>query len=305
MGIQLVLIGALFVALSNLCMRRSIDAGGSSKGYLMVQLLLTFLVAILLNPVRTGDYAWSNCMAAFGLAGGIILAGMMASLGRALETGPSGLTFAMLNASTVMPVIVMVLVFGEKFGFAYTFAHGAGSLVVIAGLFWIGFETVRGGKMSKWFTFAFSAFALHVAFLVFMQWRALFIHFPGATGLMLSFDMDDAVSQWFMPMVFCAAAFIQALIYFTSQKRLPSRNEILYGILGGFANGAGTFLLIRATEVATPFQHAMIFPIFAVAIIVFCNLWSQWLYKEKIKWAASALCILGILIGTLDWKTLL
>ncbi len=305
MGIQLVLIAALFVALSNLCMRKSIDAGGSSKAYLMVQLFFTFLVAILLNPVRTGDYAWSNCMAGFGLAGGIILAGVMASLGRALETGPSGLTFAMLNTSSVMPVIIMVLVFGEKFGFTYTLTHGIGSLVVIAGLFWIGYETVRTGKMARWFTFAFSAFAFHVAFLVFMQWRALFIHYPGATELMLSFDMDDAVSQWFMPMVFCAAAFVQALIYFMSQKKLPNRTEILYGLLGGAANGVGTFLLIRATEVSSPFEHAMIFPIFAVAIIVFCNVWSQWLYREKIKWAASALCILGILIGTLDWKALL
>lgn len=305
MGIQLVVLGALFVALSNLCMRRSIDAGGSSKGYLMVQLFLTFLVAILLNPVRTGNYEWSSCMAGFGLAGGIVLAGMMACLGRALETGPAGLSFAMLSSSTVMPAIVMVLVFGEKFGFVYNFTHGLGSIVVMAGLFWIGFESVRTGKMVKWFTFSTSAFALHVIFLVFMQWRALFIHFPGATGLMLSFDTDDIASQWFMPMVFCSAAFVQALLFFTSQKKLPARSEVLYGILGGFANGAGTFFLIRATEVATPIEHAMIFPIYAVAIILFCNIWSQWLYREKVKWAASAVCILGILIGTLDWKMLL
>ena len=77
MGIQLMIIASLFVAASNFCMRRSIDSGGSSKAFLMIQLSIVFLVAVLLNPVRTGDYQVSNCMLFFGLAGGIILAIMM------------------------------------------------------------------------------------------------------------------------------------------------------------------------------------------------------------------------------------
>ncbi len=55
LGIQFILIAGVFVAASNLCMRRSIDAGGSSKGFLMVQLFWVFLIAILLNPVRSGE----------------------------------------------------------------------------------------------------------------------------------------------------------------------------------------------------------------------------------------------------------
>src|SRR5689334_14956395 len=111
MSTFLILLASLFVAGSNLSMRKSIDAGGSTKGFLCVQLFLTFLVAILLNPVRTGQYSWSGCMAAFGLAGGIILAGLMIFLGKALEKGPAGLTFAILNSSSVMPMILMVLFF--------------------------------------------------------------------------------------------------------------------------------------------------------------------------------------------------
>ena len=75
MGIQLMVLSAICIALSNLCMRRSIDAGGNSKAYLMMQLSLTFVVMILLNPVRTGDFAWSGQVAGFALAGGILLAG--------------------------------------------------------------------------------------------------------------------------------------------------------------------------------------------------------------------------------------
>ncbi len=305
LGIQLILIASLFVAGSNFCMRKSIDKGGSTKAFLMIQLFLVFLVAILLNPVRTGNFQWSSCMAGFGLAGGLILAAMMASLGRALETGPPGLTFAALNASTVMPMVLMVFLFGSPFGYIYTLWNGAGSLLVIIGLFWAGWQTRRWEQKANWALFITAAFFLHVIFLVFMQWRALFINFPGENGLFLSFDVDDAKSEWFMPMIFLAAAFIQFLIYCLTEKRLPKKREMIFGVLGGIANGIGTFFMIRATEVSTPFEHAMIFPIFAVTIIIVCNLWGQWLYKEKVNWLANALCVVGILIGTLDWQVLL
>jgi len=305
MGIQFILIAAVFVAASNFFMRRSIDAGGSTKAFLAIQLFLVFLVAILLNPVRSGDYQWSNCMAAFGLAGGLILAFMMASLGRALETGPPGLTFAALNASTVMPSVLMVMLFGSSFGYFYTLWNGFGSLLVVLGLFWAGWQTARSEQKASWVTFVTAAFFLHVVFLVFLSWRALFINFPGTTGLFLSFDMDDAKSQWFMPMIFLAASLVQAIIYFRTEKRMPYQKEVVNGILGGLANGIGTFFMIRATEVSTPFEHAMIYPIFAVTIILLCNTWGQWLYKEKVNWKANVVCVIGLLIGTLNWKVLL
>jgi len=305
MGIQLMVIASLFIAAANYCMRRSIDAGGSSKAFLMIQLSLIFLIAILLNPVRTGDYSWSPCMAAFGLAGGVVLAVMLILLGKALELGPPGLTFAALNASTVMPVILMVIFFGSPFGYLYTLTNGLGSLLVIVGLFWAAANAMKSEKNMRWTSCVIGAFVLHVLFLVFMQWRALFIHFPGENGLFLSFDMDDAKSQWFMPMVYCAAALIQGVFYVSTQKRAPLRSEVIYGILGGITNGLGTFFMIWATEVSTSLEHAMIFPIFAVTIILCCNIWGQWLYKEKVNWLANSCCLLGILVGTLDWSVII
>lgn len=304
MGIQLMIIASLFVAASNYCMRRSIDSGGSSKAFLMIQLSLVFLVAILLNPVRTGDFAWSNCMVYFGLAGGVVLAIMMICLGKSLETGPPGLTFAALNSSTVMPMVLMVLLFGAPFGYFYTLFNGAGSLLVVLGLFWAGWGARSSERKMRWAAFVVGAFVMHALFLIIMQWRALFINFPGENGLFLSFDVQDAKSQWFMPSVFFAAALIQIIVYVATQKRYPNRSEVTYGILGGIANGVGTFFMIWSTEVSTPLEHAMIFPIFSVAIILLCNLWGQWLYKEKVNWLANSCCVLGILIGTLDWKVL-
>jgi drug/metabolite transporter (DMT)-like permease len=303
MGIQLMILAALFVAVSNFCMRRSIDSGGSSKAFLMIQLTLVFFVAVLLNPVRTGNYSWSSCMVLFGLAGGLILAGMMICLGKALEKGPPGLTFAALNSSTVMPMILMVLLFGAPFNYIYTLSNGLGSLLVVCGLFWAGWGLLRSEKMMQWASLITAAFWLHVVFLIFMQWRALFINFPGENGLFLSFDVDDALSQWFMPAVFFAAALVQIVVYCATQKRLPNRPEVMYGVLGGITNGIGTFFMICSTEASTPLEHAMIFPIFAVTMIILCNLWGQWLYKEKVNWLANGLCVAGVIIGTLDWKT--
>jgi len=305
MGIQLILIASIFIAASNYCMRRSIDSGGSSQAFLTIQLFLVFLVAVLLNPIRTGDYAWSNCMGYFGLAGGVVLAVMLTFLGKALERGPPGLTFAVLNASTVMPMILMVLLFGAPFGYVYTLTNGLGSLLVLAGLFWAGRGAFQSEKKMQWASLVMGAFFLHIIFLIFMQWRALFINFPGENGLFLSFDVSDAKSQWFMPMLFFSAAVIQVFAYVVTQKRLPKQQELIYGIIGGVTNGIGTFFMIWSTEVSTPVEHAMIFPIFSVMIILCCNLWGQLVYKEKVNWAANACCLAGILVGTLDWKVLI
>ncbi len=304
MGIQLMIIASLFVALSNYCMRRSIDSGGSSKAFLMIQMSIVFLVAVLLNPVRTGNYALSSSMMTFGLAGGLILAVMMICLGKSLENGPPGLTFAALNASTVMPMIFMVCFFGATFGYKYTLFNGLGSFMVIIGLFWAGWVARGSEKKMLWAACVFGAFAMHILFLIIMQWRALFINFPGDKGLFFNVNLADAQSQWFMPAVFFAAALVQIFTYISTQKRLPNRSEVGYGILGGLTNGVGTFFMIWSTEVSSPLEHAMIFPIFSVAVILSCNLWGQWLYKERVNWLANGLCVLGILVGTLDWKVL-
>ena len=305
MGIQKMLLAGMCVALSNFCMRKSVDAGGSSKAFLMVQLFLTFIVAIVLNPVRSGDYSWSLSMGLFGLIGGCVLALMMFCLGKAVESGPASLSFAMLSSATVMPILFMVLLFGARFGFSYNACNALGSLLVVGGLLWAGWETLASMDKKRWLLFAVCAFLLHAVFLVFMQWRALFMHFPVHEGLFLSFDEQAIKSQWFMPMVFLSASAMQIAIYVIRKREWPTYAELLFGGLGGIANGIGTFLMIRSTEVATPIEHAMIFPLFAVSVMLGCNIWGQMIYKETVNWKASGFCVLGVLVGTMDWGVLL
>ncbi len=304
MGIQLMLLAGICVAISNLFLRRSIDSGGTSKAYLMLQLGLTVFVMILLGPVRTGNYAWEPSMAIFALAGGILLASVMGFLGKAFENGPPGLSVAMLNCSSVMPILMLVLFFGAQFGFYYTLWNAIGSILVIAGICWAGWDGGNIASRRKWLLFVSLTFFAHVFYLVFLSWRSLFINFPGQSGLGLAFSPEAASMQWFMPIVFATAAFIQGVLFFSGERRMPNRTEVSYGMVGSVVHGVGAFAMLKATEVATSVEHAMLFPIFSVTLIVGCNLWGKWLYQEQVHWKANAVCIGGLLLGTVDWSSI-
>lgn len=299
MAIEWILLAAACASFSDYLMRRSVDGRGSVAFFLVIQLFLSFLLAIVLHPIRLHDYSWSNGMAAFGFVGGIILGMMMKSLGKALELGPSGLTFATINSASVMPGLMLALIFGTAFECSYTRAHAIGSLMVVSGLFWAGSTTGQMVDKRKWLFFALLAFFLQSVGLVWMQWHALFINYPATPGLLLHFDVEATESQWFLPMLFLGAFFIQLLSVLRRRRDIPNKKAVINGSLGGVFNGAATFFLMTATECATGLQQAMLFPIFAVTVIVLCNLWGQLVYKEKVNWWANALCIIGLFIGTL------
>lgn len=304
-GIQLIFLSGLCVALANLCMRRSVEARGSTKGYLFIQLLLSALLLVLINPVRTQDYSCSYGIATFAIVTGLLLAGAMIFLGRALESGPSGLSVATISCSSVVPILVLVFLFGENFGFRYTIWNGMGSILVIIGIIWANWSGWEGSNRKQWLAFLLLSFFAHVGYLVLLHWRALFVNFSSHNGLGFSFTQKEAGTQWFTPIVFFSAALIVQVFYFlTEQRRAFFRSEILYGVWGSIAGGIGAFFMIWATEVSTPIEHAMLFPVYSVTTLIACNLWSKWLYKEEILWKAHAMCITGLLIGTIDWSAI-
>ncbi len=302
MGIVYALIAASFASLSNFSMRKSMDSGGTTKAFLMIQLSIACLVAFLLNPVRTGNYDWNVQIGLLGIASGLIFGCFMLSLGRALENGPPGLTIATLNASTVAPAIIMALFFGS-FGFHYTLWHGLGSIVVIIGLFWAGWELTGIKNKTRWIFFAFGAFSLHALFLVIMQWKTMIITNTSAQNFFQVITSKQAQSQWFLPLTFFAAALIQGLVFFFSEKRLPQKGEWNFGVIGGIANSASMLFLLWAIEVASSLESAMLFPIFSVMIIFLCNAWGQLIYEERVNWKACHLCVFGLVVGTVDWKS--
>ncbi|MCP5469640.1 MAG: hypothetical protein H7A36_03950 [Chlamydiales bacterium] len=285
-------------------MRRGIDKGGSSRAYLVVQLSFSFFVMILLNPVRTLDFAVSTPSILFGLLGGLILGFFMWSLGKTLENGPPGLSLAIVNASSIMPALVLLTLFGSAYGHGYTLWNGLGSVLVAIGILWAGWTTGKNANKNKWLIFSIVVFASHVIYLVYLQWWAMALDASLPLSKLLPFHLEPLHLAWFMPAIFFSAALYQWVVYIKQESRLPNKGEMTYGLLGGVANGACAFFLIMAPQVATAWQNAMLFPLFSVTIIIACNTWAQFLYKERVNWLANGLCTAGLLIGTIVWNGL-
>lgn len=303
MALILAFAAAILCALNNLFMRRSIDAGGSTKAFLVFVEGFSILVAILLGPIKTGHYGWNYSIAIIGLVAGLFLGIMMWALGRAMEKGSPGLTVAFLNSSSVVPAVFMFLLFGSSFGHSYQWWNAVGSICVVLGLFWASWETTKSyTNPIVWLSFASIAFWCHVFFLVIIQWRAMLINPSLPESLLLPFRLNANSTEWFMPMIFISATLFLLYQFLKEEARIPKRAEVAYGFYGGVCNGACTYFLIKAAQFATPFENAMIFPLFAVSLIMLCNTWGKALYKENVHWRAMAICVGGVFVGTVDWS---
>lgn len=292
-------IAAFLAAMNNLCLRRSVDVGGSSQGYLVIQLTFSFFVMVLLNPVRTCDYAWNNTAVGLGLLGGLILGYFMWSLGKTMEKGPPGLSIAILSTTSVVPAIFLALVFGKSFGHTYGLYNGIGSALVVFGILWAGWTSESNANKSIWACFVTMMFLLHTLFLVFLQWWAMMLKTDLPISKLLPFHPDVNAVQWFMPSIFFCGAFLQWFIYFYQKRPMPRKLEVGYGVLGGIFNGLCSFFMIIAPQVSAPWENVILFPVFCVVILFVCNAWAQFLYKEKVNWFAISLCLVGLFVGSL------
>lgn len=302
MGILFALIAGAFFSLVNLTTRKSVDVGGSTKIYFIFQMAASFLFAVLFGPVRQGDFSIPVSAIILGTTAGLLLSIMLFALGRAVEKGPPGLTFAILSSATVMPGLIMASVFGEKLGFIFNAWHGLGSLFVLAGLFWAG-KGLQGMKeINKWLFFATAMFIFHMLLLSLFQWRAMVMKLPNPEELISFFSLERAQSEWFAPFMFLSCGIVQFCIYLRSERQKPKMGELIYGVAGGVLNFLCTFFIIRATIMASPLENAVIFPIYSILGIILTNLWGQKLYQEQVNWRACQLCAFGLLIGTVDWK---
>lgn len=302
MGILFALIAGIFMPLTNLTVRKSVDVGGSAKGYFVFQMISSFVFAVLIGPVRAGDFSISIPAAILGAVAGLILSMMLFSVGRAVEKGPPGLTFAILNSATVVPGLLMAILFGAAFGYAYTIWHALGSILVLFGLFWAG-KGLQGVKeINKWIFFSSAMFLFHILLLVLYQWRGMLLNPARPADLFPFFSLDQIKSECFTPIMFLTSGIVQLAIYLRSEWRVPKSGEVLYGFAGGLFNLLVTFFLLAAAVKASPLENAVIFPIFSVVGIILTNAWGQKLYQEQVNWRACQLCAIGLIVGTVNWK---
>jgi multidrug transporter EmrE-like cation transporter len=302
MGIFFAFIAALFVPITNLFLRKSVDAGGNAKAFFVFELGVSCLLAMLMYPVATCQYRFDWPVILMGAVAGVILSGMLSSLGKAVEKGPPGITFCILNSATVMPGLLMAVIFGAAKGYDYTVWHAIGSSLVVLGLFWAGKGVTGMDDKKQWVIFSTATFIFHMLLLTLYQWRAMLLNLPNPQEVFSFISAEQIQCQWFTPAMFFTAGLIQLVVYLQQEDHQLKLKEAILGSAGGISNILCTFFVIRSTEVASPLENAIIFPIFSVVGILLTNAWGQALYQEKVNWKACQLCVLGLIVGTVDWK---
>ena len=296
-------LSSLMTAISNLFIRKSTDARKEFGGDpFLPQRLLSSIPVIALFPLITkGSFSFDLKMTLLGVVSGIFLGTLMWATGRSVNRGPSGLSFAIINAACIGPPIIMVLLFGIEFGHDYNIRNAFGAILVVFGLLWMGYKKNTSFQIEykKWLFWVLLSFTIHVLHLTFFQWRALLMNECYPSSPLLPFTCNPEKGEGFMISMFLVAALIQKFVSKANFSFTFSDRPLWkFGVVGGLFNGIGGDFMIKATETATtPIDKATLFPLFCIGVIFLCNLWGNLLFKEKIKWIASAICFAGIFIS--------
>ncbi len=294
------LLAAGCTSLSSLFFRKNADsstASSSPSGYLVLFYFSSFILSFLLYP----DIWQVNINLIILIIGGcvgLLSSTLMLLTSRALKQGPAGLTFAFQNASAIFPGLILFLFLGSDFGFSCSYLQLAGMALVLFGLF-LGAKKESANypqTSSKWLKYALACFMVQILALTFIQARCILFDCGEMGGLFSDFTFTEVDDVWFMPGQFGASFIMQTVIFLRENKKFQ-KSEVIYGCSGGIANFSSTCLLLLATKLAIPFEKGILFPCFAVASMILCNLWANRLYNEKFNLKTNALCSCGIFMA--------
>lgn len=293
-----VILTSLFIALSNLFIRKSVDAGGGEGDpYLLERLAVSGVAISLIAIYNLGYFPLNFRMGMLGIVAGVMLGSLMWSTGRTLKFGPPGLSLMVINAACVVPPILMALAFGSAYGFNYTFYNLLGSAVIVAGML-LGSIHERFGLSRNWVLWVGITFLLHSLYLTYFQYRSLLMK-ADANSSPLLFCCSPEGADIFGITLFASAALYQLFLP-RNRKEFSYQPFLIWGIGGGIINGLGSFFMLKATENAiTATEKTILFPIYLILLITFCNTWGKVIYGEKISWLSTVVIAIGILISAL------
>ena len=293
-----VVLTSLFIALSNLFIRKSVDAGGGEGDpYLLERLAVSGVAISLIAIFNLGYFPFNLKMALLGVFAGIMLGSLMWSTGRTLKFGPPGLSLMVINAACVVPPLLMFFAFGATYGFDYSIYNLIGSAIIIVGML-LGSVHERFGLSRNWMLWVGITFLLHSLYLTYFQYRSLLMKAdPNSSPLLFCCSPEGA--DIFGIALFASATLYQLLLP-RNRKEFSLQPLLIWGIGGGVINGLGSFFMLKATESAfTANEKTLLFPIYLILLITFCNTWGKILYGEKISWLSTAVIAIGILISAL------
>lgn len=300
-----IILTSVLTALANLCIRKSIDSASNPNGdpYLINRLMGAGFVVILTILLLKGHVQIDPPMIFLGVLGGLLLGLLQWSIGRSVKNGPSGLSFTCVSAGCVVPPLLMALLFGEAYGHTYTLWNAGGALLVLVGLGWMGYESVKGEitesfKPRIWIICVISAFSFNALFMAFFQWRALMLKDGLPESVLLPFHCDPIKGDCFAIAMYATAAALQLFVPGKSSSvPMFALKRWQYGFGGGLINGISGLCLVWATESAISHtEKSLVIPMFSVLLIILCNVWGRVLYKENVNWYANGLCGIGVLV---------
>lgn len=274
---------AVFAALANFIFRKNSELKSPISKFLLPFYLMALVGAFLLQP----SFSFSYTLFLGGVVTGVLNVLLMHVTARALLNGPSGLTYAFQNVSAVFPGFILYMIFGTAWGFSFSLPQFFGLLLVVGGIF-LGAREESSDKSANqaWLKYAISALLIQVVALTLIQGRCILFS--------CNLGLDPSHDGSFMPGLFGAALLLQKWNF---DKKVFTSRETLYGLAAGLLNFGSTWLLLTATESAKPTEQPILFPIFCVFTILFCNVWATCYYKEKFKILPNTLASAGVLVG--------
>lgn len=296
------LLAAGCTSLHSLFFRKNVDSSINNKNYSPSGFLVLFFFSSLVCSLIFVQDLWklnvNLVILAIGVCVGLFSSTLMLLTSQALKQGPAGLTYAFLNASAVFPGVILFLLLGSDFGFSCSYFQLAGMAIVLFGLF-LGAKKESENQpraSSNWLKYALACFFIQILALTFIQARCILFDYGATSGFFADFTVTEADDIWFMPGQFGASFLMQTVIFLSERKKFQTK-EVVYGSLGGTINFLSTYFLLLATKCALPFEKGILFPLFAVASMILCNIWANKLYKEKFNLKTNLLCALGIFMA--------
>ncbi len=295
MSLVFIALSAFFTALGNFFIRRAVTPDQEGDPFIRARFFTAGLVSIPIIYLQHSSLNFDPKMAVVALFAGIFLGLLQFSIGKSLQSGPSGLTFIFVSSVSVWPPLLMYFFFGAEFGHDYTLNNLVGSLLVLAALVWMGQGEEKANK--KWLGWIAVAYASTTLYFLIFQWRALLLKESLPESPLLPFHVNAEEGDLFMAITFIVAALSQTFIRQKTTSTAPG--FYTSGITAGLLAGISTYLLLLGTEYASSAtENALIFPLQTVLLIIFCNAWAVKYYKEKVNWPANALAAAGIAIAT-------
>lgn len=270
----------IFLLLTILCsslIALILKFNASRKGHPLVMLMGNYFTASVIASVMIfikKDFAYSTETFLFGLILGVMFIGSFFIFAKAVETAGTALATVSSRLSVFIPVLLVVLFFGEEpstqnyFGFALT--------VLTTTLFY--FSLKRKNQVDS-----------HKYKYLFLVGVLLFIGINDFAIKLFQHVRTSSEESFFVYMIF-TTAFITGIVIILIWKIRVHRKDVYTGFILGVPNVLSTIFLLAALN-ALP--AIIVYPVMNIGVIIVTTISAYIIWKETLNGYGIAAVVLG------------